>query len=72
MWLLWKEQNSWIFEDSERSRSQLELFFIRTLFDLSCAYKLLLFFRIHLNFVHNSFRLQYAHYCEHEVIILLI
>lgn len=47
-------------------------FLLELCLDLSCAYKLLLPFRIHLNFVHNSFRLHYAHYFEHEVIILLI
>ena len=33
MWLLWIEQNHWIFEDAKRSRAQLKLLPSRTLFE---------------------------------------
>ena len=33
LWCLWREKNSWCFEDKERSISGLKLFFFRTLMD---------------------------------------
>lgn len=40
MWLIWKEHNNCIFEDVERSGSQLIALLEGTLFDWSCAWGL--------------------------------
>ena len=37
LWCLWRERNSWCFEDKERSISDLKLFFFRTLMDWLAA-----------------------------------
>jgi hypothetical protein len=33
MWIIWRERNSWVFEDKEHSQSKLTELFFGTLFD---------------------------------------